>query len=370
MSKSLQSYFYIGQSQRRGIVITFAIILAYAVFRYSYIRYDPPFLNDLAGNNLAVFTEKQDEKAVAASPIDINQAGMDQLVRIGLPRALASRLVNFRKKINGFKSWQEVQKVYGLDDTHFTLLKQSALLHADNNIRNIRRNGRHALKRTGEKTATAAVSYRNFDPNTVDASTLRTMGIRENIIRGLINFRKSGFTYRTTDDLRRIYAMDDATMTRIAPYVIISNTESSRNAVRSGSTSRQVIPVDINTATIEQMDQLPGIGPGYAKRILNWRDKLGGFHHPDQVKSTYNLPDSVFEKISPYLRFDTPPRKINVNTADARILAGHFYIGIKEAGIIVSYRDNHGPYRDATDLMKTGAINESWLQKAGPYLSF
>lgn len=369
MSKSLQSYFYIGQSQRRGIIIAFSILLIYAVFRYVYIRYDPPFLSDLADNNLAIFTEMQDIKAEAA-PIDINQAGMDQLVRLGLPRALASRLVNFRQKISGFRSWQEVRKVYGLDDTYLRLLQQSTRLHTNNNIRTIRHNSSHAMQKISGKAGAPVAAYQNFDPNTVDASTLRSMGIRENIIKGLINFRKSGFIYRAAEDLRRIYAMDDATMARIAPYVIIGTRESSRDAARPGYASRQIIPVDINTATIEQMDQLPGIGPGYAKRILNWRDKLGGFHHPDQIKSTYNLPDSVFQKISPYLRFDTPPQKININTADARTLARHFYIGAKEAGIIVSYRDNHGPYSDVSDLMKTGAINESWLEKAGPYLSF
>jgi competence ComEA-like helix-hairpin-helix protein len=133
---------------------------------------------------------------------------------------------------------------------------------------------------------------------------------------------------------------------------------------------KKISNVDINSATVEQLDDLPGIGPGYANKILNWRNKLGGFHSLDQIQSTYNLPDSVFQKIRQYIVFTTEQTRININSCDELTLAKHFYIRAKEAKILIAYRNNHGPFRSKEDLLNTGALDKEWVDKVSPYLNY
>ncbi|HQU97081.1 MAG TPA: helix-hairpin-helix domain-containing protein, partial [Saprospiraceae bacterium] len=168
-------------------------------------------------------------------------------------------------------------------------------------------------------------------------------------------------------DLRKLYAMDEKTYVKIQPFLIFSQVDHSLKT-KYKQPNKVFQSIDINTATEVQLIELPGIGKYYARIILNWRNKLGGFSNIDQIKSTYNLPDSIFNKITEYIRFSTPPTQINVNTSDAYTLAKHFYIKAKEAQIIVNYRNNHGPYAQVDDLIKTGALTKEWLTKVGPYL--
>lgn len=61
-------------------------------------------------------------------------------------------------------------------------------------------------------------------------------------------------------------------------------------------------PLDINTATIAQFDQLPGIGPVTAERIVNLRKQLGRFNSIDDLKKVTGLGGAKFLEIKPLLR--------------------------------------------------------------------
>jgi competence protein ComEA len=58
-------------------------------------------------------------------------------------------------------------------------------------------------------------------------------------------------------------------------------------------------PVNLNTATLEQLDTLPGVGPVMAGRILDWRTQHGGFATVDQLREVSGIGDRTFERLSP-----------------------------------------------------------------------
>lgn len=56
-------------------------------------------------------------------------------------------------------------------------------------------------------------------------------------------------------------------------------------------------PVNINTATAEQLQQLPGIGPARAAQIIRLRRKNGPFHSVDELRALPHLSDKQFQQL-------------------------------------------------------------------------
>ena len=63
----------------------------------------------------------------------------------------------------------------------------------------------------------------------------------------------------------------------------------------SGSTG----PVNLNTATADQLDGLPGIGPVLAQRIIDWRGAHGGFHSVRDLDQVSGIGDSIYAELEP-----------------------------------------------------------------------
>jgi competence protein ComEA len=60
-------------------------------------------------------------------------------------------------------------------------------------------------------------------------------------------------------------------------------------------------PLPLNRATAEDLDRIPGIGPGLARRIIEFRQALGSFSSLDQLKEVNGIKEKTYEKIKGYL---------------------------------------------------------------------
>jgi competence protein ComEA len=61
-------------------------------------------------------------------------------------------------------------------------------------------------------------------------------------------------------------------------------------------------PVNLNTATVEQLDALPGVGPVLAQRIVEWREAHGAFTSPDQLGEVSGVGDGKLADLLPLVR--------------------------------------------------------------------
>lgn len=80
-------------------------------------------------------------------------------------------------------------------------------------------------------------------------------------------------------------------------------------AIGSAQKKLPAKPLDLNTATLEQLEQLPGIGPTTAKAILEFREKSGPFQRVEDLRAIHGISKSKLEKIRPYVTVAPPPQK-------------------------------------------------------------
>ena len=68
---------------------------------------------------------------------------------------------------------------------------------------------------------------------------------------------------------------------------------------KSSSSSNQEISgkIKINSASLEELDSLPGIGPVYAQRIIDYRLANGGFKSIEEIQEVKGIGPKTFEKI-------------------------------------------------------------------------
>jgi comEA protein len=67
--------------------------------------------------------------------------------------------------------------------------------------------------------------------------------------------------------------------------------------------------VDLNSATAEQLQQLPGIGPSTAQAILKFREKSGAFERVEDLLAIHGISKAKLEKLRPYVTVKAPPER-------------------------------------------------------------
>ena len=218
-----------------------------------------------------------------------------------------------------------------------------------------------------------------FDPNTISGLEWKRLGIRDKTISTIQKYLSRGGHFYKADDIRKIWGLHENEVNRIVPYIKIKDKKapgsfySTNNIYHNEYKPFHKIeqkPFDVNVADSAMLDSLPGIGPRLAKRILTFRDKLGGFFSVDQVKETYGLPDSTFGKIKARLFvLDNGWKRININICTLDQLKAHPYIRYMLANAIIQYRAQHGPFKALEDLKNIMVITDEIYNKIISYIS-
>lgn len=216
-----------------------------------------------------------------------------------------------------------------------------------------------------------------FDPNTATVSDWLRLGVRQHTAETIQKYIAKGGRFHQPEDLKKIWGLGKDDIERLLPYVTIKNTAKEYQVVQNKEyiehapfhTARTIEKIDINLADTTAFIALPGIGSKLSKRIIAFREKLGGFYSIDQVGETYLLPDSTFQKVKPHLVMgNTPIKKININTASINEMKTHPYIRYNLANAIFQYRQQHGNFNSIEEIKKILIITDEIYLKIAPYL--
>ena len=223
-----------------------------------------------------------------------------------------------------------------------------------------------------------------FDPNTADSAQLRRLGLQTWQIRNIYKYRAAGGIYREKTDFARLYGLTVKEYRELEPYIRISSDylpaatlvkESASATAKHDTTFVHHYPqkiaetahVVLNTADTTELMTVPGIGPYFARKIVQYGQRLGGYVNVDQLDEIENFP----AESKRFLVVEgATPQKLNVNKLTLNELKRHPYINFYQAKDITDYRRLHGPIKSLQDLRLLKDFPQAAIERLLPYVTY
>ncbi len=202
----------------------------------------------------------------------------------------------------------------------------------------IRRNAPHSEKVQQVRRASRKVENFRFNPNTVSVEDLIRLGFTEKQAQSIDNYRAAGGRFRRPSDFARSYVVADTVFQRLEPYITIPK-------------------LDINKADSAAFDDLPGIGPYFAAKMVSYRQRLGGYSYKEQLMDIYNFDREKYNGLSDLITCSKPAKPFRLWTLGADSLRLHPYIkDWQTARSIVLFRENTPPEGRTVEALAANAI--------------
>lgn len=235
---------------------------------------------------------------------------------------------------------------------------------------------KNSKKEKFEQSAKSETVRFEFNPNTIEEAGLIELGFTSYLAKRIVNFRSKGGSFKNADDLYKIYGIDSGLVTELKPFISIPSVNREENkpyekfTYKSNTELRKIeVPTDINKADTTEFKKIYGIGSKLANRIVQYREKLGGFYSYSQLNEVWGLNQGLVELLQKKFVFNRETiKKININTVEQKTLEQHPYIGFKTAKNIMAYKKQHGKFNTIEDLRKIISLKDSVIIRLNNYL--
>lgn len=242
--------------------------------------------------------------------------------------------------------------------------------------------------------------------NSADSAAWEKLpGIGQKLSARIVKYREKIGGFTDLNQISEVYGLKPETYTLILPYLKLDSIspdlkKRALNKMDKKYSPNEPIPhLNINTATAEDFEKLPGIGAVLSERIVKYRDsRRAGFQTVTDIQQVYGISQETFDGILPYLHLvrkepgyiqekesqpplsernipeagkSTPPKTsvaIDLNTAAAEELQTVPGIGEKTAIRILELRNQIGGFANVEHLRAVWGISEENYQKMKPLL--
>ena len=220
-----------------------------------------------------------------------------------------------------------------------------------------------------------------FDPNTADSTELLRLGLQPWQVVNIYKYRAAGGVYRKPRDFARLYGLTLKEYRRLEPYIRISEENQpaenyfykyepieERDTVKYPVKLQPEERVVLNRADTAQLRKVPGIGSFFARKIVDYRERLGGYYRVQQLLEIEDFPETA---VSFFIIPDgTEFRKMNLNRLSLNELKRHPYIGFYRARAIVDYRRLHGHIESLQQLKLLPDFTPEAIERLEPYVEY
>lgn len=223
----------------------------------------------------------------------------------------------------------------------------------------------------------------DFDPNTADSTTLLRLGLQPWQVRNIYKYRAAGGVYRRPSDFARLYGLTQKQYRELRPHIRISRDYAPASELVAGESraeeaaahaeplprSNKISPgehIDLSTADTVALMRVPGIGSYFARRIVSYRERLGGFYSAEQLREIDDFPETALS----FFVVSNKIHRLNVNTLRLGELKRHPYINYYQAKAICDYRRLRGHLTSLRELRLLPYFTDGDIARLTPYVTF
>ncbi|GAB3827871.1 hypothetical protein GCM10028895_40650 [Pontibacter rugosus] len=231
--------------------------------------------------------------AVALRPFNPNQLTVEEWQAFGLPKYLAQRILNYRTKIGDLTYKAELGTIYGLPDSVFQRLYPYIQLPEErpSKYKKDRYANRPAPNPAWSNSRPPREKFilAPFNINTTDTTQLKQIrGIGSKLSARIIKYRNGLGGFYSMAQLQEVYGLPPEIVDSLQKYTFVPK-------------SYTPAPLNINTATADELKAHPYISSNVARAIVAYREQHGRYSQVEEVRQVKLVTAELFEKLRPYL---------------------------------------------------------------------
>ena len=208
-----------------------------------------------------------------------------------------------------------------------------------------------------------------FNPNNYSLSDWMNLGLSEKQSVVVLKFTSRGIY--SEEDLKRIFVIPDVLFELIRDSVVYSERfQNSPNQESFKKQAKQITLINLNTADTTEFMKIYGIGAFYAKQIIRYREKLGGYLTKEQLFEVWKMTTEAYDKIKDHVFIsEKDVKRININSVTIEELKVHPYLKWNQANSIVKMRIQRNGFKNIEEIKESVLIDSETYEKLFPYLS-
>jgi DNA uptake protein ComE-like DNA-binding protein len=304
--KMIREYFLIDKRQERGLLVLIIIIFIVIVFNH----FAPKLLSEnketlvesmVYVNKIAVYhpdnNKEKKERKIEIQPVilnfskqfDPNTVSIETLKNANLPSFVADNWIKYLKYGASFKKPEDVSRVYGMNENLYNQLEKWIKIEPQLKPDIDLKKERSPITETPvemKETTLVILGINSAD----SAQLLEVSGIGPFYAGAIVKYRNRLGGYRSMNQLMELYKMDSGKLEKMLPQLYLDSIAISR--------------IPINQIEFKELLKHPYIDYETTKYILNKRQKLGKFAALYELKDSVNMPDSLYQKILPYIKLE------------------------------------------------------------------
>ena len=194
-----------------------------------------------------------------------------------------------------------------------------------------------------------------FNPNFISDYKGYTLGMSVEEIDRLHAFRASDQWVNSAEEFQGVTGISDSLLNKLKPFFKFPVFKASGKVNSERKARNTVLPVqDLNEATAEAFIQVNGVGEVLSKRIVRYRESIGGFRDEGQLNDVYGLSPEVVERILESFKILNVPKgeKQDLNSISVLALSEIPGFSYELARKVVEYREQRKRFESFEELAK------------------
>ncbi len=229
-------------------------------------------------------------------------------------------------------------------------------------------NSRNSKRKWSRSKRVFKKPTKSFNPNELSMEEWMHFGLSEKQATIVLKFTKRGI--HSDEELQKIKFIPQKTFDNIKDFTQYPSEESEISKKQTAQGTNSPALVNANEASEEELMNIKGLGPFYARQIIKYQQQLGGFVRKEQILEVWKMTPEIFTQIQAQLSCEASNiRKLSINHASAEELQAHPYLNWNQANSIVKMRMQKGGFKSIDEIRESVIIDQETFEKVRPYLS-